>query len=311
MELQYPSFSVLFTSLLFVLFLLQLVKRSKANTNKYSTSNLPPGPWKLPLIRNLHQIASSLPHHALRDLAKKHGPLMSLQLGEVLTVVVSSAEMAKEVMKTHDIIFASRPHIIATRILSYDSTNLGFAPYGPYWRQLRKICNTELLSHQRVLSFQTIRHEEASKLVRSIALDAGSPVNLTQKLYSSAFEITSRAAFGKRFKDQEAFISIVKEALKLVGGFNVADFYPSMEWLHKVNGLRSKLEKIHEEADRIMGIMVNEHKMHKASGKGREDDDLVDALLKYHERGPNEFSLTINNIKAVILVSKALLGTIT
>ncbi|KAG5546682.1 hypothetical protein RHGRI_018752 [Rhododendron griersonianum] len=302
MELQYPSFSVLFTSSLFVLFLLQLVKRSKAkNTNKYSTSNLPPGPWKLPLIGNLHQIASSLPHHALRDLAKKHGPLMSLQLGEVLTVVVSSAEMAKEVMKTHNIIFASRPHSIVTRIVSYDSTNLTFAPYGPYWRQLRKICTTELLSHQRVLSFQTIRHEEASKLVRSIALDAGSPVNLTQKLYSSAFEITSRAAFGERFKDQEAFISIVKEALKLAGGFNVADFYPSMEWLHNVNGLRSKLEKIHEEADRIMGIMVNEHKMHKASGKGREDDDLVDALLKYHERGPNEFSLTINNIKAVIL----------
>lgn len=145
---------------LIVLFLLQLVQKSKPNN---STSNLPPGPWKLPLIGNLHQIASSLPHHALRDLAKKHGPLMSLQLGEVLTVVVSSPEMAKEVMKTHDIIIASRPHIIATRIVSYDSTNLTFAPYGPYWKQLRKICTTELLSRQRVLSFQIIRHEEASK----------------------------------------------------------------------------------------------------------------------------------------------------
>ncbi|KAG5546687.1 hypothetical protein RHGRI_018753 [Rhododendron griersonianum] len=126
------------------------------------------------------------------------------------------------------------------------------------------------------------------KVVRSIALDAGSAVNLTQKLNSFAFEITSRAAFGKRFKDQEAFISIVKEALKLAGGFNVADLYPSMEWLHNVNGLRSKLVKIHEAADRIMGIMVNEHKMHKASGKGREDDDLVDALLEYHECGSND-----------------------
>lgn len=103
----------------------------------------------------------------------------------------------------------------------------------------------------------------------------------------------------------------MKEALKLAGGFNVANLYPSMEWLHNVNGLRSKLVKIHEEADRIMGIMVNEHKMHKASGKGREDDDLVDALLEYHECGSNEFSLTINNIKAVILVSRALLGTVT
>ncbi|XP_058217646.1 cytochrome P450 71D11-like [Rhododendron vialii] len=141
----------------------------------------------------------------------------------------------------------------------------------------------------------------SAKVVRSIALDAGSAVNLTQKRNSFAFEITSRAAFGKRFKDQEAFISIVKEASKLAGGFNVADLYPSMEWLHNVNGPRSKLVKIHEAADRIMGIMVNEHKMRRASGKGREDDDLVDALLEYHDCGSNEFSLTFNNIKAVIL----------
>lgn len=152
--------NLILTSLLFCPMELQLLSFSILNN---STSNLPPGPWNLPLIGNLHQIASSLSHHALRDLAKKHGPVMSLQLGEVLAIVVSPPEMAKEVMKTHDIIFTSRPHIIATRIVSYDSTNFTFAPYGTYWRQLRKICTTELLSRQRVLSFQTIRHEEASK----------------------------------------------------------------------------------------------------------------------------------------------------
>lgn len=52
-----------------------------------------------------------------------------------------------------------------------------------------------------------------------------------------------------------------------------------MEWLHNISGLVSKLEKVHDEADRIMGNMVNEHKMHKAGGKGREDDDPVDAVL--------------------------------
>lgn len=299
MELQYPSFSILFTSFLFVLFLLQLLKRSKSNN--ISTSNLPPGPWKLPLIGNLHQLASSLPHHALRDLAKKYGPLISLQLGEVLTIVVSSPKMATEVMKTHDIIFASRPHIIVTRIMSYDSTNIAFSPYGPYWRQLRKISATELLSPKRVLSFRTIRQEEISKLIKSMALNAGSPVNLTQQLYSLAYEITSRAAFGKRFNDQEVFISIAKEIIKVAGGFNVADLYPSSEWLHKVSGVKSKLENVHEEADRIMEIMINEHRTRKATDEGREDDDLVDALLEYHDRGPNEFSLTVNNIKAVVL----------
>ncbi|XP_057485896.1 cytochrome P450 71D9-like [Actinidia eriantha] len=296
MELQFPSFPILSTLFLFLFILLKTVIRSK--TNK-STSNLPPGPWKLPIIGNLHQLASSLPHHALRDLAKKHGPLMSLQLGEVPAVVISSPETAKEVMKTHDVIFATRPHIIASRIMSYDSTSIAFAPYGEYWRQLRKICITELLSPKRVLSFRSIREEEVSKLIGWITSNAGSPINFTEKIYSSTYGTTSRAAFGKKFNEQEAFISIVQESTKIAGGFNIADIYPSAEWLHLITGTKSKLEKLHKEADRIMGNMINEHKVRRE--KGREYEDLVDALLQHHERGANEFSLTINNIKAVIL----------
>ena len=109
-----------------------VLKIGKRGKTKYSASNIPPGPWTLPIIGNIHQLIGSLPHCGLRDLAKQHGPLMHLKLGEVSTIVVSSAEFAKEVMKTHDIIFASRPQILATRILSYGSTNIAFAPYGDY-----------------------------------------------------------------------------------------------------------------------------------------------------------------------------------
>ncbi|KAH0693421.1 hypothetical protein KY285_020518 [Solanum tuberosum] len=78
----------------------------------------------------MHHLAGGRPHRVLRDLAKKYGPLMHLQLGEVSAVVVTSPDMAKEVLKTHDIAFASRPKLLAMDIICYDRCDIAFSPYG-------------------------------------------------------------------------------------------------------------------------------------------------------------------------------------
>ena len=99
----------------------------------------------------------------------------------------------------------------------------------------------------------------------------------------------------------------MKQAIELGAGFNVADFFPSVKLLHLVSGVRTKLEWMHEEADRIMENTINEHVEVKATRKANDDareEDLIDVLLKFQDRGgDNEFSSTNNNIKSVILVS--------
>jgi len=136
-----------FSFLLCMIVALKLGRNLKKKTK--SSLNIPPGPWKLPIIGNLHHLLSSTPHRKLRDLAKIYGPMMHLQLGEIFIIVVSSAEYAKEIMKTHDAIFASRPQLLAADIASYGYTNIAFAPYGSYWKKV-------LL--QIFKSFQTIRY---------------------------------------------------------------------------------------------------------------------------------------------------------
>ncbi|PRQ17166.1 putative 5-epiaristolochene 1,3-dihydroxylase [Rosa chinensis] len=63
---------------------------------------------------------------------------MYLQLGSKYTLVVSSAQtarvMAREVFKTHDLIFSGRPSLYGGNKLTYDSVSLSFSPYGEYWR---------------------------------------------------------------------------------------------------------------------------------------------------------------------------------
>lgn len=123
---------------------------------------LPPGPWRLPVIGSMHHLAGKLAHRALRDLAAVHGPLMMLQLGETPLVVVSSREVAREVLRTHDANFATRPRLLAGEVVLYGGADILFSPSGEYWRKLRQLCAAEVLGPKRVLSFRHIREQEVN-----------------------------------------------------------------------------------------------------------------------------------------------------
>lgn len=303
MDLQILYFTSIFSIITFVFIAHRILVTKKSES---STPNLPPGPLKLPIIGNIHNLIGSLPHHKLRELSTKYGPLMHLKLGEVSTLVVSSSETAKQVLKTHDLIFASRPEIQASKIMSYNSLGMSFASYGEYWRQLRKICTLELLSSKRVQSFQPVRGEEMTNLIKLIASKEGSPVNFTKELFSTIFTITSRVALGKKCKENQKFILVVQEAIRVAGGFELGDLYPSHAWIQHLSGIKPKLEKLHKQADTIMQNIIDEHREVRRSrvnedhAKEVEEEDLVDVLL-------NQECLSDNSIKAVILVSKFIL----
>ncbi|XP_019194287.1 PREDICTED: cytochrome P450 71D10-like [Ipomoea nil] len=293
-------FYVVICGFLFLYLLAKLLKSQNSRTQK----TLPPGPRKLPGIGNMHQLLGSQTHQILADLAAKHGPLMHLQLGLVSTVVVSSPQVAEEVMKTKDIIFAQRPYLLASRILSYDSTNICFSPCGDYWRQLRRISTVELLSTKRVLSFRSIREEEMFNLMASISSSnqKGSTFNLSRGLFSMTYTVTARAAFGKPSKQQEELIKLTGKVVEVFEGFSFADMYPAVKLLETITGLRPKTLKLHKSMDAILQLILREHRDRRMKAQiSEEEEDLVDVLLRIQENGDLEIQLTDNNIKAVIL----------
>jgi hypothetical protein len=122
---------------------------------------LPPSPPALPVLGHLHYLVGSLPHVSLQGLAKKHGlDLMMLRLGAMPVLVVSSPRGAEAVLRTHDHVFSSRAHSLAAEIIMYGPSDIGFAPYGAYWRRARKLVTTHLLSSQKVQAFRLAREEE-------------------------------------------------------------------------------------------------------------------------------------------------------
>ncbi|KAI3459032.1 hypothetical protein Pfo_015695 [Paulownia fortunei] len=207
-------------------------------------------------------------------------------------------------MKTHDIVFASRPSLLVSEISCYGNTDVAFAPYGEYWRQLRKICTLELLSAKRVQSFRTIREEEVSDLCKWIALQAGSPINLTEKLSMTNNDIMARAALGKKTNDKATFIATVKESVKFFSVFHMVDVYPSIKFFHLISRSKRKIEKLHHQSDRIIGNIIEERKRANAAkiNEGEKHEDLLDVLLKLQGgAGSLELPLTTDNIKSVLV----------
>ncbi|KAI3941390.1 hypothetical protein MKW92_022200, partial [Papaver armeniacum] len=290
-----------FSVLLFTVILKKAINKfKKENTN----SRLPPGPWKLPIIGNLHQLLG-LPHHTLRNLAKEHGPLMHLQLGEVSAVVVSSSKVAEQIMKTHDLSFADRGELLSAKLLTYGYKNVVFSPYGDYWRQMRKIYSFELLSAKHVHSFRSLREEEMSKFIKSISLrGAGSQINLSKRIYSLLGDVICQAAFGQKCEENDELLSLIKQLINMAGGFDIADIFPSLEFIHIISGMKPKLENLFHKVDKILETIIRKHLEHRAASKDNKmhelKEDLLDVILRVQEQGGLDFPITNENIKAVI-----------
>ncbi|CAK9147755.1 unnamed protein product [Ilex paraguariensis] len=195
------------------------------STSGKNGRRLPPGPRGLPVIGNLHMLGN-LPHRSLHEMSKKYGPIMSLRLGHVPTIIVSSPAAAEIFLKTHDTVFASRPKVQGAEVMSYGTKGMAFTQYGPYWRNVRKFCTLELLSATKVESLAGMRREELGLLVKSLKAVAAARevVNVSEKVAGLIEDMTYRMLFGRSKDDRFDLKAVIQEALQLLGAFNLSDY---------------------------------------------------------------------------------------
>ncbi|XP_044485179.1 cytochrome P450 71A1-like [Mangifera indica] len=288
-----------------ILLLLSVLLLLKLNRRKNLT--LPPSPPKLPIIGNLHQLLGPLLHRTLQGLSKKYGPLMLVHFGQSPALIVSSADMAREMMKTHDIGFLNRPRHTTAKIFLYNCTDLAFTPYGEYWRQLRKLCVVELLSIKRVQSFQYVREEEVVVLMNKIrgSCYKGGSVNLSAMLVGVSDNIASRCILGRRAEEENGeskFGEIAKKLTSQFASLCIGDMFPSFGWVDVVTGLIGRLKATFKELDAFLDEVIEEHRIEERDGKGKQSDkkDFVDILLQLHRDGMFE-ELNKDNLKAILM----------
>ncbi|XP_062115169.1 cytochrome P450 93A3-like [Humulus lupulus] len=291
-----------------ILFLLWLVSTFvvRAMFSKSKTKGrLPPSPYALPIIGHLHHLGP-LPHQSLYKLSNRYGPLMHLYLGSVPTVVASSPEVAKEFFKTHEAAFSSRPLPSILNYLSYPSPDLTFAPYGPYWKFLKKVCMSQLLGSKTLNLLLPVRTEERKRFLTSILKKAelNESVNVGKELKKLTNNIISRMIMSKRCAHNEdeadEITDVVNGSAEVAGAFNVSDFI----WFCKnldLQGLKKKSMAIHEKFDKMVEAIIKDHRAHVQKEDNFVPRDFLDILLQISDDEGSDVKLTQENIKSFFL----------
>ncbi|EYU24035.1 hypothetical protein ABFS82_12G008000 [Erythranthe guttata] len=285
------------SAIAFVYLLLQQLLKNLSMKKKS-----PPSPFGLPIIGHLHLLGKN-PHQDLHRLARKHGPIMGFRLGFVPAVVVSSPAAAELILKTHDAVFASRPKIIAVDSVSYEQRNLVFAAHGPYWRNMRRLCTSELLNAARIAQFQAARRAEVRLLVTSLksAAELGEIVDLSARVTGLSADMNCVMVFGRKYDDSDlgemGFKSVFMETAEISAKFNLADYFPFIGALD-LQGLNSRIKELGKVFDGFLEKIIDDHLQEKPEKK--ETKDFVDTMMAVMNSGEAGFEFDRRHVKAVL-----------
>ncbi|PKI49976.1 hypothetical protein CRG98_029650, partial [Punica granatum] len=273
----------------------------------FHRSKLPPGPSGFPILGSLLNLGAR-PHESLFHMARRHGPLMTLRLGFVTTVVASSPEAAKEVLGKHDKTFSDRliPDVIMAQ--PNPESTLAWVPGDQAWRNRRRICTTQMFAAQPLDALQHLRHEKVCQLIRHIEKKhsiSGTPVDIGQVAFATTLNLISSTLFSidmvdPEFETAQEFKDVVWRIMEDAGKANLSDYFPVLRPFD-LQGIKRHIKvsylRLHDIFDDIIEKRLKGRAQQSASAT--RNGDFLDVLLDQCQEEGSGFNR--QTIKPLIL----------
>ncbi|KAK6918486.1 Cytochrome P450 [Dillenia turbinata] len=264
----------------------------KLGPQKSGSGQLPPGPRPYPLIGNILELGAR-PHESLANLAKTYGPLMSLKLGTVTTIIVSSSRAAKEVLHKNDQSFAHRTLLDVVRALDHHRSSVIWSDADSKWRNLRKICNTEIFSIQKLDASQDLRQKKIQELLDYVdqCCHTGQPVQIGRAAFTTALNLLSNSIFSSDLsshasESSQEFKNVVWGIMEVAGRPNLADFFPALRSIDP-QGLRRKMTHLFGKLIEIFDG-ITKKRIELGDGVARKRD-VLDTLIELTKQEGSDF----------------------
>ncbi|KAG9452443.1 hypothetical protein H6P81_005347 [Aristolochia fimbriata] len=271
---------------------------------KRGCSRLPPGPRGVPLLGYLPFLDPEL-HSGFADLAKTYGPILALKLGNKLGVVISSAALAREVLRENDVTFANRDVPAAARVIAYGGSDIAWSPYGPEWRMLRKVCVREMLGNASLEAVYYLRRREMRATVSHIRSAAAAGVNVGEQMFLNIMNVITGMMWGGTVKGEartsigSEFRQVVGEITELLGKPNLSDFFPVLAKLD-LQGVQRQMNGLFRRFDGIFNSII-EQRLKMDGEEDKKSRDFLQFMMKLKNEEDQKTPFTIVHLKSLLM----------
>ncbi|CAN7013076.1 unnamed protein product [Brassica oleracea var. botrytis] len=279
-------------------FLLSFILLAAAVRSQRRSNALPPGPPGWPIIGNIFQIGKA-PHRSLANLSRIYGPVMSLRFGSLTTVIISSPEAAREVLKTHDQVLSGRIILDPIRSIDHHDVSMAWLPStSPRWRLWRKISATHMFSPQCLDATKSVRMKKVNELVTFMSeiCERGESVDIARASFVTSLNIISNTFFSTNLGSYDPITSMelqesVVRIMETIGKPNLANYFPLIGFLD-LQGIRKEMKVCSDVLFQVFQGFINARNNEKTT---RNEGDLLDSLMDLVKENGSE--LNVNDIK--------------
>ncbi|KAL6986842.1 hypothetical protein U1Q18_042271 [Sarracenia purpurea var. burkii] len=283
---------ILYLLLTFILLraLLSLLRAPK-------TPKLPPGPSPLPVLGNLLKLGTK-PHRSLTDLAKIHGPIMTLKLGHIRTVVISSAAVAREALQKQDLAFSNRSVPNALHAHNQYQYSVVWLPVANRWRSLRKALNSNIFAGSRLDAKQHVRNQKVQELVdyvRKSSVNGGGggvAVDIGRAAFRTSLNLLSNTIFSVDLANPnedsaKEFRDLVWSIMVEAGKPNLVDYFPELAKIDP-QSIRRRMTEHFGKVLQLFGKLIDDRLELRRLRKTMGNNDVIDILLNISDENPDE-----------------------
>ncbi|XP_061966986.1 cytochrome P450 76T24-like [Populus nigra] len=275
---------------------LHVLNASVLLRRKSGCTVLPPGPRQLPIIGNILALGDK-PHRTLAKLSQTYGPLMTLKLGRITTIVISSPNIAKEALQKHDQALSSRT--VPDAVRGHHKNSILWLPASTHWKFLKRLTATQMFTSQRLDASRALRGKKVQELLEYVHENCnnGHAVDVGRSVFTTVVNLISNTFFSLDIANYNSDLSqefsyLVVGVMEQIGKANLADYFPILR-LVDPQGIRRKTNNNFKRLTQIFDSIINERtRLRSSSVASKASHDVLDALLILAKENNTELSST-------------------